>query len=255
MQGEWISLTMSDGHAMPCYHVMPAGERRGGGAVGVHEQARDMRPADECGERTVIGEPCVLRRDGDPQVQGCAYDKARPGPATQLAAVPAPVEQAFLVEHHAEHVTGEQCRLIGDRCTADLEHLERREVTAGALGLRVGLVRLVVIAVAVLLTAMVSAEVGLIGFIGLAAPTIVRTLGLRTETTRLLACMAAGAGLLLLCDSGVLLIASDAMLGQLRAQLTTAATAAVRASEPLDIGWLDEPALTRRVLALARPPR
>ena len=55
--------------------------------------------------------------------------------------------------------------------------------------------------------------------------------------------------------SGVLLIASDAMLGQLRAQLTTAATAAVRASEPLDIGWLDEPALTRRVLALARPPR
>lgn len=78
--------------------------------------------------------------------------------------------------------------------------------TAGALGMRVGLVRLVVIVVAVLLTAMVSAEVGLIGFIGLAAPTIVRTLGLRTETTRLLACMAAGAGLLLLCDSGVLLI-------------------------------------------------
>lgn len=78
--------------------------------------------------------------------------------------------------------------------------------TAGALGMRVGLVRLIVIAVAVLLTAMVSAEVGLIGFIGLAAPTIVRTLGLRTETTRLLACMAAGAGLLLLCDSGVLLI-------------------------------------------------
>ena len=30
MQGEWISLIMSDGHAMPCYHVTPKGERRGG---------------------------------------------------------------------------------------------------------------------------------------------------------------------------------------------------------------------------------
>ncbi len=85
--------------------------------------------------------------------------------------------------------------------------------TAGALGMRVGLLRFIVIAVAVLLTAMVSAEVGLIGFIGLAAPTIVRTLGLRTETTRLFACMAAGAGLLLLCDSGVLLI--DHVVGEM----------------------------------------
>lgn len=78
--------------------------------------------------------------------------------------------------------------------------------TAGALGLRVGLVRAFVIAVAVLLTAMVSAEVGLIGFIGLAAPTIVRTLSLRREISQLLACMLVGAGLLFLCDSGVLLI-------------------------------------------------
>lgn len=54
---------------------------------------------------------------------------------------------------------------------------------------------------------------------------------------------------------GVLLIASDALLGQLRAQLTEAAAHAVQASEPLDIGWLDEPALTRRVLALAQPLR
>ncbi len=30
MMGEWINLTMGDGHAMPCYHVQPDGERRGG---------------------------------------------------------------------------------------------------------------------------------------------------------------------------------------------------------------------------------
>ena len=78
--------------------------------------------------------------------------------------------------------------------------------TAAALGMRVGLVRAMVIAIAVLLTAMVSAEVGLIGFIGLAAPTIVRALSFRRETSRLLASMLAGGGLLLLCDSGVLLL-------------------------------------------------
>ena len=53
----------------------------------------------------------------------------------------------------------------------------------------------------------------------------------------------------------VLLIASDALLGQLRAQLNASVSAAVRVAEPLDIGWLDEPALTRRVLALARVRR
>jgi hypothetical protein len=54
---------------------------------------------------------------------------------------------------------------------------------------------------------------------------------------------------------GVLLIASDALLGQLRAHLNSATTEAVRVAEPLDIGWLDEPALSRRVLELARPRR
>lgn len=85
--------------------------------------------------------------------------------------------------------------------------------TAAALGMRVGLVRAMVIAIAVLLTAMVSAEVGLIGFIGLAAPTIVRTLSFRRDTSRLLASMLAGGGLLLLCDSGVLLL--DKAVGEM----------------------------------------
>ena len=34
--GETITITMSDGHALPCYHAMPSGERRGG-LVLVHE--------------------------------------------------------------------------------------------------------------------------------------------------------------------------------------------------------------------------
>lgn len=45
--GETIRITMSDGHALPCYHVMPEGERRGGLVLvqeifGVTEHIREM---------------------------------------------------------------------------------------------------------------------------------------------------------------------------------------------------------------------
>ena len=79
--------------------------------------------------------------------------------------------------------------------------------TAGSLGLRVGWLRAGVMAVAVLLAAFVAAEVGMVGFIGLAAPTLARALALRTETARLAATMLIGAGLLWLCDGAVLLLA------------------------------------------------
>ena len=44
---QWISLPMSDGFALPCYHVLPEGERRGGLVLvqeifGVTEHIRDM---------------------------------------------------------------------------------------------------------------------------------------------------------------------------------------------------------------------
>lgn len=47
MPGEWMKLTMSDGHEMPCYHVTPEGERRGGVVLvheifGVTEHIREM---------------------------------------------------------------------------------------------------------------------------------------------------------------------------------------------------------------------
>lgn len=81
--------------------------------------------------------------------------------------------------------------------------------TAGSLGLRVGWLRAGVMAVAVLLAAFVAAEVGMVGFIGLAAPTLARALPLRTEAARLGATMLIGAGLLWLCDGVVLLLADQ----------------------------------------------
>jgi hypothetical protein len=52
--------------------------------------------------------------------------------------------------------------------------------------------------------------------------------------------------------SGWLLLVSNPLLGELRAHLDHASAEAVRASEPLDLGWLEGPELSRRVLALAR---
>ncbi|WP_339760129.1 Fe(3+)-hydroxamate ABC transporter permease FhuB [uncultured Sulfitobacter sp.] len=76
--------------------------------------------------------------------------------------------------------------------------------TAQALGARVGLIRVASLALAVILSAMVSAEVGLVGFVGLAAPALVRRLGARSVTQVLLASPLAGAGLLSVVDSGLM---------------------------------------------------
>jgi carboxymethylenebutenolidase len=45
--GDWLNLTMADGHAMPCYHVEPEGQRRGGLVLvqeifGVTEHIREL---------------------------------------------------------------------------------------------------------------------------------------------------------------------------------------------------------------------
>ena len=77
------------------------------------------------------------------------------------------------------------------------------EVARG-LGLNVGWIRLAAIALAVLLTAAVSAELGLIAFVGLAAPAVVRALG-AVDAARLLALSPlAGAVILSLADALVL---------------------------------------------------
>ncbi|PZO67324.1 MAG: Fe(3+)-hydroxamate ABC transporter permease FhuB [Paracoccus denitrificans] len=78
---------------------------------------------------------------------------------------------------------------------------------ASGLGLNVTAVRFVVVAVAVVLAAMVSAELGLIGFVGLAAPALARTLGARTMGQVLILSPLIGAALLSVCDGLVLTLA------------------------------------------------
>ncbi|MBY6046713.1 Fe(3+)-hydroxamate ABC transporter permease FhuB [Vannielia litorea] len=78
---------------------------------------------------------------------------------------------------------------------------------ASGLGLNVAAVRLAGIAVAVGLAAAVSAELGLIGFVGLAGPALARSLGARTIPQRLVLSPVIGALILSLCDGVVLAVA------------------------------------------------
>jgi ferric hydroxamate transport system permease protein len=79
---------------------------------------------------------------------------------------------------------------------------------AAALGARVGLIRLAAMTLAVGLSGVVSAEVGLVGFVGLAAPAIVRRLGARTVGQVLMLAPLAGAVGLSLCDSALMAVAA-----------------------------------------------
>ncbi|MEC9104459.1 MAG: iron ABC transporter permease, partial [Pseudomonadota bacterium] len=78
---------------------------------------------------------------------------------------------------------------------------------AAGLGVNVTAVRLAAVCVAVVLAAGVSAELGLIGFVGLAAPALARTLGARTIPQRLALSPLIGALILSLCDGLVLTLA------------------------------------------------
>lgn len=77
-----------------------------------------------------------------------------------------------------------------------------------SLGLSVGLIRAAVVTVAVLLTAAVAAEAGLVAFVGLAAPAFARILGARSAGEVVLASMALGAAFLSFCDGLVLTLAA-----------------------------------------------
>jgi iron complex transport system permease protein len=80
--------------------------------------------------------------------------------------------------------------------------------SARALGVPLAWLRVAVVMVAVALTAGVAANVGLVSFIGLAAPAIIRGLGVRKPGLVLVAAPFAGAILLWLCDGGVQLLGS-----------------------------------------------
>ncbi|RDJ26659.1 Fe(3+)-hydroxamate ABC transporter permease FhuB [Bosea caraganae] len=80
--------------------------------------------------------------------------------------------------------------------------------SARSLGLALHGARLLVIAVAVWLAATVTAEIGVIGFVGLAAPALARIAGARTPRQILLAAPVIGAIILSLTDSAVQLLGS-----------------------------------------------
>uniref|UniRef100_UPI0018EEDD1F iron chelate uptake ABC transporter family permease subunit n=1 Tax=Paracoccus binzhouensis TaxID=2796149 RepID=UPI0018EEDD1F len=79
---------------------------------------------------------------------------------------------------------------------------------AHGLGLRLAPLRFATLLLAVALSALVSAEIGLVGFVGLAAPAIVRSLGARTLLQRLMWAPLAGALVLSLADGLLLVLAA-----------------------------------------------
>lgn len=85
-----------------------------------------------------------------------------------------------------------------------LRVLSLGEAGAAGLGLNVAAVRLAAIGAAVVLAAAVSAELGLIGFVGLAAPALARLAGAGSIGARLVASAVLGALILSLADGLVL---------------------------------------------------
>jgi len=78
---------------------------------------------------------------------------------------------------------------------------------AKSLGLALHATRLVLLGLSIWLSASITAEVGIIGFLGLAAPAIARLAGARTMPQLMLAAPLAGAALLFLTDCAMQLLA------------------------------------------------
>ncbi|MFP5510540.1 MAG: Fe(3+)-hydroxamate ABC transporter permease FhuB [Alphaproteobacteria bacterium] len=82
------------------------------------------------------------------------------------------------------------------------------DAQARALGVRLAGLRGATLVLAVALSALVSAELGLIGFVGLAAPALARSLGARSPLQRLMLAPIAGAVILSLADGVLMATAS-----------------------------------------------
>ncbi|BCH63714.1 Fe3+-hydroxamate ABC transporter permease FhuB [Agrobacterium vitis] len=87
--------------------------------------------------------------------------------------------------------------------------VELGEAGASALGVKTGHLRAAAIALAVLLAAFVTSAVGVIGFIGLVAPTLARLTGARRSGALLVWSTLIGAALLFFADSALLLLADQ----------------------------------------------
>lgn len=82
-----------------------------------------------------------------------------------------------------------------------LQLLQLGQASASALGGRVALLRAATLFLVVLMSAMVVSRVGVVAFVGLAAPVLARLLGARTLAERLIWSTLVGGGLLLLADT------------------------------------------------------
>ncbi|MCU7372183.1 iron ABC transporter permease [Paucibacter sp. O1-1] len=94
------------------------------------------------------------------------------------------------------------CLLVALGCSRSLDALSLGEATAHSLGVRLALVRVLLIAVLALATAAAVAQCGLIAFVGLVAPHLVRSWGPVTHRSLLLLSPLAGGMLLLAADIG-----------------------------------------------------
>ncbi|MGO6970728.1 Fe(3+)-hydroxamate ABC transporter permease FhuB [Rhizobium leguminosarum] len=131
-----------------------------------------------------------------------------------------------------------------------LSLLDLGESSSTALGVRLVRLRFVVVALAVALAAFVTSAVGVIGFIGLVAPTIARLSGARRPTQLILWSPLIGAGLLFFADSILQLVA-----GGLGDFLPTGAVTAIFGS-PLLLALLPRLKIRHRLQSPAfRRPR
>ncbi|MDC9812134.1 Fe(3+)-hydroxamate ABC transporter permease FhuB [Rhizobium binxianense] len=118
---------------------------------------------------------------------------------------------------------------------------------ATSLGLPVKWARSFILAIAIALCALVTSAVGVIGFIGLVAPQIVRLAGARRIISQLIWSPVAGAGLLLLTDQTIKLLAPGDFVP------TGAVTALL--GGPILIAMLPRLATASRTLPGVTPPR
>src|SRR5690554_1977962 len=82
-----------------------------------------------------------------------------------------------------------------------LQLLQLGQASANSLGAKVSLLRAVALFLVVIMSSLVVSQVGVVAFVGLAAPVLARLLGARSLTERLLWSTLAGGGLLLLADT------------------------------------------------------
>ncbi|WP_417548594.1 Fe(3+)-hydroxamate ABC transporter permease FhuB [Marinobacter segnicrescens] len=82
-----------------------------------------------------------------------------------------------------------------------LQLLQLGQASANSLGAKVSLLRAAAIFLVVIMSSVVVSRVGVVAFVGLAAPVLARLLGARTLPERLLWSTLAGGGLLLLADT------------------------------------------------------